>query len=220
MVFIAGWITNTITDLNTLTLEAYSCEDGMYVGVNDRGRLHLLAMDCKSIPAYEITDKLLYRYGRAQTAFCGSSKELERYVYYSNDKFAISDYLLYDKGCRDSEKAENVTAFDTDSTFILDDDLSLSVYVGTGKPLCMLRADEKDILILPKKYDVDRLPEEALSADVIIISDTVDNTAGLSCTDLIVSSSEQTAKDIAACMSGDYENIYYTYSGDISYNLR
>ncbi len=220
IVFLGGWLTNTIIDLNTLTLEVYSCGEGMYVGVNDRGRLHLLTMDCKSIPAYEITDKLLYRYGRAQTAFCGSSKELDRYVYYSNDKFAISDFLLYDKGGTDPEKSENVTSFDTDSTFILDDDITLSVYVGTGKPLCMLSAGEKDILILPKKYDIDRLPKEARSPDVILMCDTFDNTAGLSCKDLIVSSSEQTASDIAACMSGGYDDIYYTYSGDISYNLR
>ena len=220
MVFLAGWLTNTIIDLNTLTLEAYSCGDGMYVGVNDRGRLHLLTIDCKSLPAYEITDKLLYRYGGAQTAFCGSSKELDRYVYYSNDKFAISDFLLYDKGGTDSEKTEGVTSFDTDSTFILDDDLTLSVYVGSGKPLCLLRAREKNILILPENYNLEHLPAEALSADVIIMCDTIDNTAGLSCKDLIVSSSEQTAPDIAACMSGGYDNIYYTYSGDISYNLR
>lgn len=219
-VFLAGWLTDTVIDLNTLTLEAYSCGDGMYIGVNDRGSIHLLAMDCRSIPAYEITDKLLYSYGRADTAFCGSSKELERYVYYSNDKFAISDFLLYDKGGTGSEITEGVTTFDTDSTFILDDDLTLSVYVGSGKPLCMLRAGEKNVLILPKKFDMAQLPEEAYSADVIIVSAAFENTAGLSCKDLIVSSSEQTAPDIAACMTGGCENIYYTYSGDISYNLR
>lgn len=220
IVLLAGWLAHTVISLNTLDLEVYSCGDGMYIGVNDRGRLHLLSMDCRSKPAYEITEELLYRFGGADTAFCKNESALDKYIYYSTGRFAISDYLLYDSKGSAGERVESINAFDSDMMFILDDDLTLSVNVDSGKPLCRLEAGDKTVLIVPKKYKIRNIPEDWLYSDVIVISDEPDSADGLSCSKLIVSSSGEKAPLIADVMADCYESIRYTCDGDIKYDLR
>ena len=219
-VFLAGWLTNTLTNLDTLALEVYSCGDGIYAGVNDRGRLHLIAMDCRSKAAYEITEKLLYRYGGAETAFCSGKSVLDKYIYYSTDRFAISSFLLYDKDSGGEDAPENAEVFDSDSVFILDDDLTLSASVASGKPVCYLEAGGKRILILPKRFDVSDVPEEWRDPDIIVLREAADDSAGLKCEALIVSSGEENASRIADSIAHTPEEIYYTYTGDVSVDLR
>lgn len=219
-IFLGGWMIDTIADLNTLSLEVYSCSDGLYVGVNDRGKLHLLAMDCKSKPSYEITEKLLYRYGGAQTAFCKNEKELDRFIYYSTDRFAISDYLLYDIENDREKDVDGLTVYGGDSTFILDDDLTLTVSVGSGKPVYYLSADEKDVLIIPKKTVLSDIPDEYRSPDAIVLCEDIDGIGELSCTDLIISASADNAAIISDGARDNCENTYTTSESDVIYDLR
>lgn len=219
IVFVSGWLITTFINLNTFDLDVYSCKDGLCVAVNYKGTLHLLSFDTKYKTANDIAEDLLFKYGRAQTVFCKDEKDLARYNYYMDDKFAISNYLLYDK-YNQTKTIENEIRFNKDSKFILDDDLTLTVSVGSGKPICYLISENKDVLIIPRNYKLRNIPENMRRPDAIITAENIDGAEALSCTDLIISASKEKAEEISEDMASCCENIYTTANGDVKYKLR
>lgn len=210
---------NTVLSADTLTLEAYDCDGGVSVGVNSGGRLYLLSMDQGSRYYYGIMNDLSERYGGIQAVYCDDYDALEYFRLYSDNEFAICDYLLYDSKRYDFD-AEHVTAFYEDSVFVLDDGLVLRTVVTEHGVLLDMLTGEREVLLLPAKCTLEDIPASMRSPDVMILSRAFDGADQLRCRDLIICGSEDRASSAAQVLRDCCENVFLTCEGDIRFDLR
>lgn len=219
LILLGGILSHQLLQMNVFSLEVYSCGNGICAGINKGGKLYLLQMDADTKELYPIWEKLSYRYGSAETALCCNKNDIRLFELYRDDEFAISTLLLYDKK-QEYTEAENIVSFDQDSTFVLDDDISLYVSVVGNTAVPYISAGERHILIVPSGCSVDDIPTEMRTADVIVLSHADSGTEELRCEDLIISESGDLAPLTADALKGSYQHVYMTDQGDVHYRLR
>lgn len=217
IVLLAVLLTDTVTRLNTLSLEVYSCGDGLCAGVDSGGDLYLLSLSAKSRERYAVLQKLSDRYGGAEVALCADGEYLDL-SRYSDREFAISDYLMYDSSAADAD--DSYIRFDDDATFILDDDLILYLFVEDDRVIPYLEANGRSILLIPDGCTADDIPDALRAPDIAVVTKSFTDGGALTCTDMIVSGSESSSHIAADELRQSYDNVFLTCEGDVSYNLR
>ena len=219
IILIGGGLAHQVMQMNTFTLEVYSCDNGICAGINKGGKLYLLQMDANTQNLYPLWKQLSYRYGSAQAALCCNENEIRHFQLYRDDEFAISTLLLYDKKQEYSD-AENVVAFDKDSTFVVDDDVIIRVSVVNDSAVPYITAGDRHILIVPKGCELDNIPKDMRTADVILLSQAQQGYDRLRCEDLIVSDNSDLSLLTAYALKDSYQHVYFTDQGDVHYRLR
>ena len=206
IILIAVMLIHGILNINTLRLEVYESGGGLCAGVNSGGRLYLISMDAKSREFYNVLNRLSDRYAGAQVVLCKNEKQAEKLADYSSGEFAFSRYLLYDSDC----EADNVISFDNNSTFFLDDGVTLHVAVSGKRQVSLVEAGDRRILFLPPKSGIDDIPEDWFDADTVVLTASFDGADEFGSADFVVGG--DTVDD------SDY--IKTTSEGDIYINLR
>lgn len=218
LLLLTGAVTDTILRSQMLTLEVYSCGDGICAAVNDAGNLHILRMDAKSRYLYDVWDKLYDRYPQAQSALCCDADQIGNYQKYREDEFAISKLLLYDKEYEAND--DSVIRFDQDSEVVLDDDLTLDIKICDGVPVPVVRAGESSILLLDANTPIMELSDEELRADIVILTKARSGMEKIHCRDLVICGEPEFSLRTAKALQGCYQNVYCTGSGDVRCRLR
>ncbi len=218
LILLAGVMTNTIIELNTFSLEVYYCGEGLCVGVNSGGSLYLLSMSANSQSRYGVMQKLSDRYGGAELALCRSEGDLSAFQFYSDREFAFSRYLLYDK--KDDKGDADILTFRDGETFVLDDDLIMTLAVKDQYVVPVLNAGGREILIVPYGCTLRDIPAEYRSPDILVMTKLFEGADELTCTDLIISDSADFSCMTADSLRNGYDHVYMTCNGDISYDLR
>lgn len=219
IILLGGILTHHLLQMNVFSLEVYSCGNGICAGINKGGKLYLLQVDANTDDLYPIWDRLSYRYGSAEVALCCNKSDLRLFELYREDEFAISKLLLYDKK-QEYTEAENIVPFDKDSTFILDDEISLRVSTVGNTSVPYVIAGERHILIVPTGCSIDDIPADMRTADVIVLSHAGSGMEELRCEDLIVSETGDLAPLTANALKGSYQHVIFTDQGDVRYRLR
>ena len=219
IILLGGCLTHQLLQLNTLNLEVYSCGNGICAGINKSGKLYLLQMDANTKELYSVWDQLSNRYGSAETALCCKENEIRHFQLYRDDEFAISTLLLYDKN-REYRNEENIVSFDKDSTFVVDDEISIRVSVAGNIAVPYITTGDRHILIVPSGCDIEDIPAEMRTADVILLSHAVKGMEELRCEDLIISENSDLAPLTSNALKGSFQHVYFTDQGDVSYRLR
>ena len=219
IILLSGSIVCEIMQSQVFSLEVYACENGICAGINRGGRLYLLQMDADSRSVYHLLDELSSRYDGAQTALCYQSRERENYQRYSQDEFAISSVLLYDKDDK-GKNEKNLTFFDDDAVFVLADDITVSVSVIDHTAVPYVTAGDTTILIVPSRCEFDKIPEDFRHADVILLSSASAGMENLRCDELIVSDKSDFAPQTAYALKACYHHVTFTDQGDVHVRLR
>ena len=219
IILLGGCLTHQFLQMNTCDLEVYACGNGICAGINKGGRLYLLQMDANTKDLYPIWDQLSGRYGYAEIALCCNESEIRHFQLYRDDEFAISTLLLYDKK-QEYRNEENIVPFEKDSIFAVDDDISIRVSVVGNTAVPYVNAGDRHILIIPSGCEIDDIPEDMRSADVILLSHAVKGMEELRCNDLIISENSELAPLTANALKDSYQHVYYTDQGDVHYRLR
>lgn len=219
IILLGGILTHHLLQMNVFTLEIYSCGNGICAGINKGGKLYLLQVDANTDDLYPIWDRLSYRYGSAEVALCCNKSDLRLFELYREDEFAISKLLLYDKK-QEYTEADNIVPFDKDSTFILDDEISLRVSAVGNTAVPYISAGKRHILIVPTGCSIDDIPADMRTADVIVLSHAGSGMEELRCEDLIVSETGDLAPLTANALKGSYQHVIFTDQGDVRYRLR
>ncbi len=219
IILLGGIVTHQLLQMNVFSLEVYSCGNGICAGINKGGKLYLLQMDANTKQLYTLWDQLSSRYGSAEVALCCNENEIRHFQLYRDDEFAISNLLLYDKK-REYTGAENIVSFDRDSTFVLDDEISLSVSTVGNTAVPYVSAGDRHILIVPSGCAIDDIPKDMRTADVILLSHAESGMEELRCDDLIISETGDLAPLTANALKDSYQHVYYTDQGDLNYRLR
>ena len=213
----AAVVTNTIISVSTLRLEVYDCGKGICAGVNSGGRLYLVSMDAESREFYSVLNTLSSKYGGAQVVLCKNERQAEKLSNYSSGEFAFSDYLLYDS---DADVGGRVISFEDNSTFLLDDDLTLRVVMSGKRAVPLIEAGDRRILIIPPKAEIGDIPEPWLDADTVVMSEIIDEADDLSGADLVISDLPDAAEKTADALGDGFDNLFLTYQGDVYIDLR
>lgn len=218
IVLLGGILTHAIVESQVLELEVYACGDGLCVGLNVGGDLHILRLDANTKYLYKIMDDLSYRYSDAETVLCFDDKELQKSQLYRDDEFAISRTLLYDN--REYEAEENIISFGADSVFALDDSVTLSVISSGDTLIPYVDADDKCILIIPDDCLIEDIPQALRQADIIVMTKATAGAEQLSCDSLIISDDYDDAMLTATVMQGCYQEVYITGEESVTHRLR
>lgn len=218
IILLSGGLLHEVLASQVLSLEIYSCKSGMCVGINDGGTLYLLRMDADSESLYQVMKQLSGRYGGAQTALCCEKGELRKYQLYRDDEFAISDILMYDRDI-DADSESRVIRFDTDSDFILSDEITLSVSTQNGRAVPYLTAGGQRILMVPYGCRIEDIPAERRKADIIVLYRATAGMEELRCEKMILTDSGDFAEQTAEALRQCYQHICYS-DGDICCRLR
>ena len=205
--------------MSVLSLEVYPCSGGICAGINSGGRLHLLSMDGGEKELRQVWGSLENRYSGAETALCRNESNLRKCQLYRDDEFAISMIMLYDNNGYCTED-DNIVEFDSDCTFVPDDDMILTLSVNDDKAVPFVKAADQTILIVPKDCKLSNIPEEYRRADIIVLSKAFTGMEKLHCNSLIISNEIDTAEQIAEQMKGSFEQVYYTADGEVRCELR
>lgn len=219
VILLGGVLTNALLQSQVFSLEVYSCGNSICAGINKGGKLYLLQMDANSENLYPLWDELSYRFDGAESALCCNQREISHYQLYRDDEFAISTLLLYDNSGQYQREA-NVVPFDNDSTFIVDDEITIHVSVIDDKAVPYVVAGDRRILIVPKDCGIDEIPSEYRTADVILLTRALDGMEQLRCNDLIVSDDSELSLRTAGALRDCYQHVYCTDNGDVAYRLR
>ncbi len=219
VILLAGGLTYTILQTQVAMLEVYSCGDGICAALNCGGKLHLLRMDARSKELYQVWDKLSDRYNSAETALCFDEKNLKHNRMYRGDEFAISKLLLYDKHDAEDED-ESIAAFNRDTDFILDDDVMMKVTVRNHTPVPYIKAYGKTILIISDACEIEDIPENERSADIILLSRAKVGMERLRCQKLIISDDSDLALRTAKLLEACYQEVLFTAGHDVRCWLR
>ena len=208
---------HTFLNWNTLRLEVCDCGDGICTGVDSGGKLYLLSTDAKSRELYQALGDLSSRYRGAEAVICKNARQAEKLINYSSGKFAISDYLLYDK---DGNENPGTICVENGGTYILDDSLIIRTVISKDHVIVYADAGEKTILIIPNGAKAEDIPEEWHTPDIMILSKNYNAAENISCTDLIICNTDKESTKITDKLRDHYENVYYTYQGEIRRDLR
>ena len=219
MILLGGSMAHQILQSNVFSLEVYSCGDGICAGINKGGKLYLLQMDATTEYLYPLWDTLSYRYGGAECALCCNSREIRHFQLYRDDEFAISTLLLYDNN-NEYQDEEHTVAFSDDRTFVVDDDIVVTVSVVNDTAVPYVTAGDRRILIVPSDCDIDDIPSNLRSADVIVLSRAEKGMEELRCDELIISDDSDYAPLTASALSDCYQHVSFTDEGEINYRLR
>lgn len=219
IILLGGILTHQFLQMNVFTLEVYSCGNGICAGINKGGKLYLLQMDAGTKELYGIWEQLSYRYGSAEVALCCKESDRKLLELYRDDEFAISTLLLYDKK-QEYAGAAHTVSFDHDSTFAVDDEISIHVAVVNHTAVPYINAGDRHILIVPAGSAIDDIPPDMRTADVILLSHAVKGMEELRCHDLIISENSALAPLTANALKDSYQHVYCTDQGDLRYRLR
>ena len=219
IILLGGILTHHLLQMNVFSLEVYSCGNGICAGINKGGKLYLLQVDANTDDLYPIWDRLFYRYDSAEVALCCNKSDLRLFELYREDEFAISKLLLYDKK-QEYTEADNIVSFDRDSTYIVDDEISLRVSTVGNTAVPYISAGERHILIVPSGCSIDDIPADMRTADVIVLSHAGSGMEELRCEELIVSETGDLAPLTANALKGSYQHVIFTDQGDVRYRLR
>ena len=148
---------------------------------------------------------------------CKNERQAEKLSNYSSGEFAFSDYLLYDS---DADVGGRVISFADNSTFLLDDDLTLRVVMSGKSAVPLIEAGDRRILIIPPKAVIGDIPEPWLDADTVVMSETIDGADDLSGADLVISDLPDAAEKTADALGDGFDNLFLTYQGDVYIDLR
>lgn len=220
VILLGGILAHGILESQVLSLEVYACGDGMCVGINNGGNLHLLSMNANTKELYPLWAELSSRYGGAKSALCLGKKKLRDYQLYQEDEFAICELMLYDDNKEIANIPENAVTFQDDSVFAVDDDVSIRVAVENDTPVPFVTVGEKKILIVPSGCMIDDIPKELRSADVIVLNTAADGMDQLRCDLMIISDDSDFAYDTADALNMCYAHVSTTECGDVRYRLR
>lgn len=218
-ILLGGSLIHGLLQSRQFSLEVYDSGAGICAGINKGGRLYLLSMDGNTQNLYPIWNKLTYRYGAAEFALCCKESENRNYLLYRDDEFAISTLLLYDSDGRYTDEIDAVT-FQESNTFLLDDEITVTVSVNEGVVIPYITAGEKRLLIVPRDCQIDDIPESMRSADVILLSRAIEGMQRLRCEDMIISGNDDLAIRTALALKECYHHVYFTDQGDVYYRLR
>lgn len=219
VILLGGCLTNAILQSTVLSLEVYSCSDGICAAINSGGKLYLLQMDASSEYLYPIWDQLSYRFDGAECALCCNTREVNHFRLYRDDEFAISTLLLYDNK-EQYQNDEDTVTFADDSSFVVDDDIAIQIAVVNNTAVPYVIADDKRILIIPNGCDIDDIPSDMRTADIIILSHASAGMENLRCDELIISDDSDLAPLTATALKDCYHHVSITDNGDIHYQLR
>lgn len=219
VILLGGGLTHQLLQMNTFTLEVCSCGNGICAGINKGGKLFLLQMDANTNQLYSLWDQLSACYGSAEVALCYNENEIRHFQLYRDDEFAISTLLLYDKKQEYTDE-ENVISFDKDSTFVVDDEISIRVSVVNHTAVPYVTAGDRHILIVPSDCELDDIPKEMRKADAILLSRAQKGMEQLRCEDMIISNDSDLALLTANALDDSYQHVYMTDQGDLHYWLR
>ena len=219
ILLLSGCLLQEILQMSVLSLEVYPCSGGICAGINSGGRLHLLSMDGGAKELRQVWGSLENRYSGAETALCRNESNLRKCQLYRDDEFAISMIMLYDNNGYCTED-DNIVEFDSDCTFVPDDDMILTLSVNDDKAVPFVKAADQTILIVPKDCKLSNIPEEYRRADIIVLSKAFTGMEKLHCNSLIISNEIDTAEQIAEQMKGSFEQVYYTADGEVRCELR
>ena len=219
VILLAGMLTGGLLSMHTLYLEVYQCGAGLCAGINSGGRLYLISMDANRGERYTVLNDLSDRYGGAALALCADDTDYSVYSDYANREFAISRYLLYDREEYDFE-IDGVTGFSADSTFLLEDDLTLTVTVCGDTVIPYITAAGKTILVIPQDCALTDIPEHLRHPDVIILTRAFDGADQLGCTDMVISDVFALSLITAEELQGCYDKVYVTCEGNVRLDLR
>ncbi len=219
ILLLSGCLLQEILQMSVLSLEVYPCSSGICAGINSGGRLHLLSMDGGAKELRQVWGSLENRYSGAETALCRNESNLRKCQLYRDDEFAISMIMLYDNNGYCTED-DNIVEFDSDCTFVPDDDMILTLSVNDDKAVPFVKAADQTILIVPKDCKLSNIPEEYRRADIIVLSKAFTGMEKLHCNSLIISNEIDTAEQIAEQMKGSFEQVYYTADGEVRCELR
>ena len=219
IILLGGGLTQQALQMNTFSLEVYSCDNGLCAGINNGGRLYLLKMDANSKQLYTLWNQLSYRYGSAEVALCCNEIEIRHFQLYRDDEFAISTLLLYDKDQK-YQNEENIVPFDRDCTYVVDDDVVIRLSVINNTAVPYITAGERRILIIPPGCEINDIPKELRTADVILLTQAQQGYDQLRCEDMIISDSSDLLMLSANALKDSYHHVYFTDQGDVHYRLR
>ena len=219
IILLGGCLVHQLLQMNVFTLEVYSCGNGICAGINKGGKLYLLQMDANTKELYSLWDQLSNRYGSAEVALCCNENEIKHFQLYRDDEFAISTLLLYDKK-QEYTDVENIVSFDKDSNFAVDDDISIRVSVVGNTAVPYVNAGGRHILIIPSGCEIDDIPEDMRTADVILLSHAIKGMEELRCEDMIISENSDLAPLTANALKESYQHVYMTDQDDVRYRLR
>ena len=219
IILLGGCLVHQLLQMNVFTLEVYSCGNGICAGINKGGKLYLLQMDANTKELYSLWDQLSNRYGSAEVALCCNENEIKHFQLYRDDEFAISKLLLYDKN-QEYTDAENIVSFDKDSNFAVDDEITIRVSAVNGFTVPYITAGDRNILIVPSGCELDDIPKDMRTADVILLSHAIKGMEELRCEDMIISENSDLAPLTANALKESYQHVYMTDQGDVRYRLR
>ena len=219
IILLSGVIAKTEIDLNTLSLEVYDCSSGMAVGLNIRGTLYMLGLNTDSADAKNAVNRIVPRFNDIGLAVCISKRDFNNYTRFADREFAISDYLLYDNDVKYKGSAELVRA-DGSTEYKLDDDVRLSVFPSRKKLLSYVEAGDMTLLVIPDGCRLKDIPESCRSADIIVLMSALPEYEALSCSQLIICGSSESADKAADIISASCYDCQYTRDGDVTVDLR
>ena len=219
IVFLGGMITAESIKLDTLSLEVYDCGDGIAVGLNNRGSLYLMAFDVRSKEAYSLLEKLSRRYGSAELAVCSTKSDVKNYSRLSDKEFAISRCLMYDSDTEYKGSGE-IYYYNVAEEYILGDGIVLSLAGYKNKLMSFIQVNGVTVSVLPENYPLKAIPDEYRNADIIVLAEACDGYDELYGGKLIISGDIEESKIIRAGLTGCFDSVEYTYSGDVTVDLR
>ena len=215
ILLIGGTVTHAVIEMNTVTLTAYSCGDKMTVGLHYHGRLYMLAFDAESYDAYRILNTLSRDDRSAELAVCSKKHDLVNYSRLLDKEFSVDRYLLCQMPANQYASAELI-AYDSADSYLLEDDVSLSVFESGGKLASYLTVNGSTVLIIPPRFPMSAIPAQYRTADVIVLSQTGKSYDTLSCGTLIVSGTEDSGDTIAGEMKNNCRTVLCTGGEDIT----
>ena len=219
IILLGGGLTQQALQMNTFSLEVYSYDNGLCAGINKGGKLYILQMDANTKQLYTLWNQLSSRYGSAEVALCCNENEIRHFQLYRDDEFAISTLLLYDKEQK-YQKEENIVPFDKDCTYVVDDDIVIRLSVVNNTAVPYITAGERRILIIPPGCEIDDIPKELRTADVILLSQAQQGYDQLRCEDMIISDNSDLSMLSANALKDSYHHVFFTDQGDVHYRLR
>ena len=115
---------------------------------------------------------------------------------------------------------ENIVPFDKDCTYVVDDDVVIRLSVINNTAVPYITAGERRILIIPPGCEIDDIPKELRTADVILLSQAQQGYDQLRCEDLIISDNSDLSMLSANALKDSYHHVFFTDQGDVRYRLR
>ena len=220
---IGGAVYSAVDRMDTVSLNVYECKNGLAVGFDYHGKLYMLACDANSNEVYELfSRKLSLRYGEAELAVCSRKRDLSCYSRLTQREFATRELLLYCGNIFYDYRSDDLDAVNN-SHIRCEYELGeahLTVIGQSDKLMSYLEVNGHTVLVLPRKFPAQNIPDDMLSADYIILCDTAKGYEALDCERLIISDTSDDTFSTAKKLSGTYRYYEAAANGDVVIDLR